>query len=192
MQNYRKFRARLPFGMPRGAAFSGLSSRAAAIVTIVLALQACAEKESSFFAPAAEEGPGNLVPAAEDLNGTWNLDYLVVSTTCEADLADFERQAEYNTFISGTWMLDVLPDGSATPIRGPYNTVTGAYTGESAPVSIGNGEFSEESWEMSFRLNSRDIPTMSGTAVERITSGGSPVCERRYDVSGARLVAVPL
>jgi hypothetical protein len=192
MQNYRIFRARLPFGMPRGAAFSGWSSRVAAIVTIVLALQACAEKESSFFAPAAEEGPGNLVPAAEDLDGTWNLDYLVVSTTCEANLADFERQAEYNTFISGTWMLDVLPDGSATPIRGPYNTVTGAYAGESAPVSIGNGEFSEESWDMSFRLDSRDIPTMSGTAVERITSGGSPVCERRYDVSGARLVAVPL
>lgn len=191
MTNDRRIRARLPFGMPRVAALSGLASRLTVILVIVLVLQACAEKESGFFAPASADGPGNLVPLAEDLDGTWDLDYVVVSTTCEANLADFELEAEYNTFFSGTWMLDVLAGESATPIRGPYNTETGAYSGDSAPVSIGNGEFSEESWEVTFRTNSRDIPTMSGTAIEQITSGGLPVCERTFSVTGVKLVAVP-
>ncbi len=192
MKNNRGIRARLPFRMPRGAAFVGRSGRVMMVLAMVFVLQACAEKDSNFFAPAAEDGPQVRVPSPDELDGPWNIEYSVVSNTCEESLADFDVNADFNTYLSGTWLLDVLPDGSATPIRGPYNTETGVYTGESAPVSIGNGEFSEEAWDVRFLKNTRDIPAMNGTSVERITSGGLPVCERTFEVTGAKLVAVPI
>ena len=62
---------------------------------------------------------------------------------------------------------------------------------ETGPVSEGDGEFSNDTWDVRFLTNSRDMQTFSGTSVEDITSGGLPVCERRFEISGSKLTAVP-
>jgi hypothetical protein len=42
-----------------------------------------------------------------------------------------------------------------------------------------------------FLTDSRGNQTFSGAAIEEISSGGAPVCERQFEISGSKLVAVP-
>ena len=184
MKNNMRAGARLPFRRPRAAVFGRRSGHAMITLVAVLVLQACDGKESSFFAPAI----GINIPTPAELNGAWVIDYTVVSTDCEAALLDFELDAELSTF-SDT--LDVLIEDSPVPIRGPYVVDTGVFTGESGPVNAGNNEFSNEMWDVRFLTDDRGVQTLSGTSVEEITSGGSTVCERRFDLDGTKLVAVP-
>ncbi len=184
MKNNMRAGARLPFRMPRAAVFGRRSGQAMIALAAVLVLQACDGKESSFFAPSI----GINIPTPSQLDGAWVIDYTVVSTTCEAALLDFEVNAELSTF-SDT--LDVLIEDSPVPIRGQYVVETGVFTGESGPVNAGNNEFSNQTWDVRFLTDDRGVQTLSGSAVEDITSGGSSVCERRFDVDGTKLVAVP-
>jgi len=58
-------------------------------------------------------------------------------------------------------------------------------------VDVGNGEFSNQTWDVRFLIDARNVPTFSGTAVEEITSGGATVCETNFEINGTKLVAVP-
>ena len=187
MKNNMRTGARLPFRMPRAAVFGRRSGQAMLALAAVLVLQACDGKESSFFAPAI----GINIPTPAELDGIWEVDYTVFSTTCEATLDDFSEDAEMSTFSDGTVTLDVLVGESVVPIRGTYVVETGVFTGETGPVSVGDSEFSNEAWDVRFLTDSRDNQTFSGTSVEEISSGGLPVCERQYEISGSKLVAVP-
>ena len=184
MKNNIRAGARLPFRMPRGAVFGRRSGRAMITLVAVLVLQACDGKESSFFAPAI----GINIPTPAELDGAWVIDYTVVSTTCEAALLDFEVDANLSTF-SDT--LDVLIEDSPVPVRGPYVVDTGVFTAESGPVNVGNNEISNETWHVRILTDTRGVQTLSGTSVAAITSVGSTVCERRFDLDGTNLVAVP-
>jgi hypothetical protein len=177
--------------MTHAAAFGGRSGQLMLTLAAVLVLQACDGKESSFFAPAVDDGPGIVIPTPAELDGTWTVDYEVITTTCEASLSDYSVDAEMSTFSNGTVTLDVLVEESPVPIRGTYDTETGVFTGETGPVSVGGGELSNETWDVRFLTNSRDVQTFSGTSVEDFSSGGATVCERRFDISGSKLVAVP-
>lgn len=187
MQSNKGIRARLPIRMTHAAAFGGRSGQLMIALAAVLVLQACDGKESSFFAPAV----GIIIPSPAEIDGTWSIDYSVIGTTCEASLSDFTVDAAMSTFSNGTVTLDVLVEDSPVPIRGTYVIETGVFVGETGPVSEGDGEFSNETWDVRFLTNSRDMQTFSGTSVEDITSGGLPVCERRFEISGSKLTAVP-
>ena len=187
MKNNKGISSRLPLRMPRAAAFGGRSGQLALAILAVLLLQACDGKESSFFAPAV----GIVIPTPTEIDGTWEVDYAVFSTDCEATLDDFTETAEMSTFSDGTVTLDVLVGESVVPIRGTYVVETGVFTGETGPVSVGNSEFSNEVWDVRFLTDSRGNQTFSGAANEEISSGGAPVCERQFEISGSKLVAVP-
>jgi hypothetical protein len=173
--------------MPRAAVFGRRSGQVLLMLAALLVLQACDAKESGFFAPAI----GIDIPTPAELDGTWEVDYTVLSTSCEATLDDFTVDAELSTFTNGAVTLDVLLGESVVPVRGTYVVETGVFTGETGPVSVGDGEFSNETWDVRFLTDSRDNQTFSGTSVEEITSGGLPVCARQYEISGSKLVAVP-
>ena len=187
MKNNMRTGARLPFRMPRVAVFGRRWSQVVLALAAVLVLQACDGKESSFFAPAI----GINIPTPAELDGFWDVEYSVFSTTCEATLDDFSEDAEMSTFSDGTVTLDVLVGESVVPVRGTYVVETGVFTGETGPVSVGSGEFSNEAWDVRFQTDSRDNQTFSGASVEEISSGGVPVCERQYEISGAKVTVVP-
>ena len=187
MTNNMRTGARLPFRMPRVAVFGRRWSQVVLALAAVLVLQACDGKESSFFAPAI----GINIPTPAELDGFWDVEYSVFSTTCEATLDDFSEDAEMSTFSDGTVTLDVLVGESVVPVRGTYVVETGVFTGETGPVSVGSGEFSNEAWDVRFQTDSRDNQTFSGASVEEISSGGVPVCERQYEISGAKVTVVP-
>jgi hypothetical protein len=187
MKNTMRTGARLPFRMPRAAVFGRRSGQVMLVLAAVLVLQACDGKESSFFAPAI----GINIPTPTEIDGTWEVDYAVFSTDCEATLDDFTETAEMSTFSDGTVTLDVLVGESVVPIRGTYVVETGVFTGETGPVSVGNSEFSNEVWDVRFLTDSRGNQTFSGAAIEEISSGGAQVCERQFEISGSKLVAVP-
>ncbi len=190
MENTKGIRARLPFRLPDVSAFGGWSVRMVLVLGAVLVLQACDGKDSGFFAPAITID----IPSPAELDGAWNVEYRIVpaSTTCEDTPTEFTVDADFSTFSSnGAITLDVLIEDSPVPIRGPYVVETGVFTGESGPVNVGNNEFSNQIWDVRFLTNDRGVQTLGGTAVEAITSGGSLVCEIRYDVDGVKLVAVP-
>ena len=187
MKNELRTGARLPFRMPRVAVFGRRWSQTMLALATVLVLQACDGKESSFFAPAI----GINIPTPAELDGTWEVDYTVLSTSCEATLDDFTVDAQMSTFTNGAVTLDVLLGESVVPVRGTYVVETGVFTGETGPVSVGSGEFSNEAWDVRFQTDSRDNQTFSGASVEEVTSGGVPVCERQYEISGAKVTVVP-
>ena len=190
MENTEGIRARLPFRMPDVTAFGGWSVRTVLVLGAVLMLQACDGKESSFFAPAITIN----IPSPADLDGAWSVDYRLVpaSTTCEDSPSAVTLDAEISTFsTNGVVTLDVLIEESPVPIRGTYVVETGVFVGETGPVDAGNGEFANQTWDVRFLTDARNVPTFSGTAVEEITSGGATVCETNFEITGSKLVAVP-
>jgi len=190
MENTEGIRARLPFRMPDLTAFGGWSVRMVLVLGAVLMLQACDGKESSFFAPAITIN----IPSPTDLDGAWVVDYRLVpaSTTCEDSPSAVTVDAEMSTFsTNGSVTLDVLIEESPVPVRGTYVVETGVFVGETGPVDAGNGEFANQTWDVRFLTDSRNVPTFSGTAVEQITSGGATVCETNFEIAGSKLVAVP-
>jgi hypothetical protein len=190
MEYTRGIRARLPFRMPDAKAFGGRLVHLVLVLGAVLVLQACDGKESGFFAPAITIN----IPSPADLDGVWSVNYRLVpaSTTCEDSPSSFAVDAEMSTFsTNGTVTLDVLIEESPVPIRGAYVVETGVFVGETGPVDAGNGELSNQTWDVRFLTDSRNVPTFSGTAVEEISSGGATVCETNFEIAGSKLVAVP-
>ena len=190
MENIKEIRDRLPFRVPHVRAFGGRSVHLVFALGAALALQACDGKDSGFFAPAITIN----IPQPADLDGSWSVDYRVVpaSTTCEDSPNAFTVDAVMSTFSTdGTITLDVLIEDSPVPVRGTYVVDTGVFVGETGPVDVGNGEFSNQTWDVRFLIDARNVPTFSGTAVEEITSGGATVCETNFEINGTKLVAVP-
>ena len=149
----------------------------------LLTLVGCEAKEPGFFAPATDipGGGGSSFPTLVQLNGqSVTVNYNWISTTCETSTpADFTAPADLST--SGTTLNIQFPD-APVPISGVYMEASGDYDGDTGPVDIGSGLFANEMWMTDFSV-SGNMVSMTGTSFVDVTSGGSSVCNRQFNVS---------
>lgn len=168
-------------------------TRMLALGFIALALQGCDAKAAEFFGPALTGGGGGggggggTELTADDIPGTWTVNYTTVSTTCEASLAPFSVNADFG--ITGTGSsatLDVLFPDAPVPISGTVTFPDGDFMGSTGPVDIGDGLDADESWDVSFSLSMSDV-VFSGTSNVDVEEAGTPVCNRSFNITGIKL-----
>lgn len=150
---------------------------------LLLALVGCEAKLAEFFSPATDlpGGGGSSFPTLVQLDGlsvTVNYDW--ISSTCDSPpLVDFTADADLST--SGT-TLSIQFGDAPVPISGTYVVETGAFDGDTGPVDIGSGLDADEAWNANFTLSGNMI-MMTGTSFVDVTSGGSPLCNRQFNIS---------
>lgn len=164
-------------------------TRMLALGVMVFALQGCDAKAAEFFGPALTGGGGGggTELTAGDIPGTWTVSYTATSTTCEASLAPFDVDADFD--ITGTGSsatLDVLFPDAPVPISGTVTFPDGDFMGSTGPVDIGDGLDADESWDVSFSLSMSDV-VFSGTSNVDVEEAGTPVCNRSFNITGIKL-----
>ena len=167
-------------------------ARLSVLAVVSLTLVGCDAKLPEFFEPVVE-GPVIDFPSAAAIEGTYLVDYEVISTTCESSLPDFSVPADIETDPAskgGSPLRIYFPD-APVPISGLYFDETGEYDGSTGPVDIGGGAFADETYSVDFRLSASDLVTFSGFSDVPVTQGGSEVCRREFRVSGTRTGMLP-
>lgn len=157
---------------------------------LVIGVQGCDLKGSSFFDPVfVGGGGGGTELTAADIRGTWNVSYSTTQTTCEASLPPFEVDAAMSTTGTGSSVtLDVLFPDAPVPIRGTIELPGGDFSGTTGPVDIGGGFFATETWDATFSMSTTDDVVFSGTSqVDVEDDGGTPVCGRDFIIDGIRI-----
>ena len=152
-------------------------------IILAMTVVGCDAKLDEFFAPATDipGGGGSSFPSLVQLDGLpVTVNYNWISSTCDSPpLTDFTADADLST--SGT-TLNVTFADAPVPISGTYVVDTGAYSGDTGPVDVGGGLDADESWTTNFTLSGNMI-MMTGTSFVDVTSAGSPVCNRQFNVS---------
>ncbi len=130
----------------------------------------------------------NLALDCRSLEGTYDVEYRLSASTCEASLAPYtvEATAQGQTIGENTQLSFQFPDAPA-PISGLYYGLTETYAGETPFVDIGNGLTARESWDtaVDFQLGAQFY--LTGTATVEVRAGGAPVCQRDFLVQARRM-----
>lgn len=168
--------------------------RMLALGFMALALQGCDAKAAEFFGPAIAGGGGGggggggTELTAGDIPGTWTVSYTTTSTSCEASLAPFDVDADFD--ITGTGSsatLDVLFPDAPVPITGTITFPDGDYMGTTGPVDIGGGLDATESWDVTFSLSMTDVVFL-GTSNVDVEDAGTFVCNRSFNLTGVKAI----
>ncbi len=131
------------------------------------------------------DGMHCLEKARTWVGGSWDITYMLTSSTCETSIPPFTVPATITVEIVDDMLIaSILFPDAPVPIVGTLLLRTGGYTGTTGPVNLGS-VIAEEIWSGAFDVMNQTLMMDSHVPV-RLPETGDQVCERFWKVQGSR------